>query len=171
MNIEAIKDLILDVADFPKPGIIFKDITPILANHEAFQSLIKTMANDIPKEATHLAAIESRGFILGAALAQHLDKGLVLVRKKGKLPRKTVSHTYDLEYGQDTLEIQQDDLRVGDKVVIIDDVLATGGTAQAAEVLCEKMNATVLEHMFLMELRFLNGGKKLKKPFKSYISY
>ncbi|MCB0341494.1 MAG: adenine phosphoribosyltransferase [Bdellovibrionales bacterium] len=171
MKLQSIKELIVDVPDFPKPGIIFKDITPILSNHHAFQSLIKVMAESVPQTATHLAAIESRGFILGAALAQHLDKCLVLVRKKGKLPRKTMSISYDLEYGQDTLEIQEGDLKPGDKVVIVDDVLATGGTAQATEALCQKMGAEVVEHLFLMELTFLGGRQRLEKPIQAIFSY
>lgn len=170
-TVAEIQKLILDVPDFPKKGIVFKDITPILEDHVAFRSLVHYMAENLNPEITHLAAVESRGFILGAALAQHVDKGLVLVRKPGKLPRATESQTYELEYGTDTLEIHREQISPGDKVAIIDDVLATGGTAHAVEQLVTKMGAKVSQHLFLMELGFLNGKDKLQAPVSSLITY
>ena len=170
-SVKEIEGLIRDVADFPKPGVNFKDITPILENHEAFQSLAKHFVESLPAGTTHLVAIESRGFILGAAMAQHTDLGVVLARKPGKLPRKTISHTYDLEYGTDTLHIHADALGNTARVVIIDDVLATGGTAHAVETLVHKTGAEVLGHRFLMELKFLEGGAKLSAPYTAFIHY
>lgn len=170
-SVKEIESLIRDVNDFPKPGVKFKDITPILENHEAFQSLAKHFVESIPEGTTHLVAIESRGFILGAAIAQHMNLGVVLARKPGKLPRKTVSFTYDLEYGTDTLHIHEDALDSTSKVTIIDDVLATGGTAHATESLVLKCGAEVLGHRFLMELKFLEGGAKLSAPYRAFIHY
>ncbi|MCB0365638.1 MAG: adenine phosphoribosyltransferase [Bdellovibrionaceae bacterium] len=170
-SIKEIENLIEDVADFPKPGVLFKDITPILENNQAFVSLARHFAESLPAETTHLVAIESRGFILGAAVAQHRPIGVVLARKPGKLPRKTVSHTYDLEYGTDTLQIHEHALDENSKVIIIDDVLATGGTAHATETLVTKCGAQVLGHRFLMEIKFLEGGKKLSTPYQAFIHY
>lgn len=162
MTIEQIGRLIRDVPDFPKEGVLFKDITPILENAEAFRSLTTKLAEDIHRNTDKLVAIESRGFILGAAVSQHLHCGLVVARKKGKLPAETVLETYDLEYGTDGLEIHKDALKPGDRVTIIDDVLATGGTASAVERLCEKLEAQVLGSIFLLEVPGLEGRKKLK---------
>lgn len=169
MPIEEICSLIRDIPDFPKPGIVFKDITPVLERPKAFQSLAQHFAESIEPGATHLLAIESRGFILGAAVAQYLDMGMVLVRKEGKLPGETVSFTYDLEYGSDTLEIHKDAIRPGDKVVIIDDVLATGGTAHAVESMCRKMGVDVLGFRFLLEIESLAGVKKLEAHSQSFL--
>ncbi len=164
MNIASIERLIKHVPDFPKPGVNFKDITPILANGEAFHALAKLMAEKVDPRTTKLVAIESRGFILGAAVAQYLNVGLVLVRKPGKLPRQTIKKSYSLEYGQDTLEMHHDALDADDYVTIIDDVLATGGTAHAVEELCRVTGAKVLGHLFLMEIAPLKGREKLRAP-------
>ncbi|MGE3683177.1 MAG: adenine phosphoribosyltransferase [Bdellovibrionales bacterium] len=171
VDTEQIRKFIRDVPDFPKPGVMFKDITPALASPDVFRSLIVHMSELIPKHTTKLAAIESRGFILGSALATHLGLGMVLIRKPGKLPYATLAHSYDLEYGTDTLQIHVDALDSGDHVCIVDDVLATGGTAGAAEVLCLETGATVTGFAFLMELSFLNGRKKLKATGRSLITY
>lgn len=170
MTLEQIHRLILDVPDFPKPGIVFKDITPILENAEAFKSLAKLMANEVHLQTTKLVSIESRGFILGAAVCQHFDAGMVIVRKPGKLPRETVEKTYALEYGSDTLHMHKGSLKPGDRVTIIDDVLATGGTARAVEEMCQQAGAQVVGHLFLMEIEFLKGRTRLQSPSKSLIS-
>jgi adenine phosphoribosyltransferase len=160
-TIEQIAKLVKDVPDFPKKGILFKDITPVLESHEAFLSLARHFARRIDPSARKILAIESRGFILGAAVAQHLNVGLVLVRKKGKLPRATLSQGYDLEYGTDHLEIHRDALTSGESVAIIDDVLATGGTAQAVAQLASRMDARVTGAHFMMEIAALKGRDKL----------
>ncbi len=170
MTLEQIHRLILDVPDFPKPGIVFKDITPILENAEAFKSLAKLMAELVHPQTTKLVAIESRGFILGAGVAQYLDAGMVIVRKPGKLPRETIEKTFALEYGNDTLHMHKGSLKPGDRVTIIDDVLATGGTARAVEEMCQQVGAQVVGHLFLMEIEFLKGRTKLQSPAKSLIS-
>ena len=164
MNLNEISRLIKDVPDFPKKGIVFKDMTPVLADPTAFKALTSHMCELMPKNIKKIVAIESRGFILGAAMAQQLGLGLVLVRKPGKLPRKTLSHSYSLEYGEDTLQIHAEDLTPGEEIAIVDDVLATGGTAHATEQLCEKLGANVKALVFLMEIDFLQGSKKLKAP-------
>ncbi|MCA9514523.1 MAG: adenine phosphoribosyltransferase [Myxococcales bacterium] len=156
------KSLIADVPDFPKPGIVFKDITPLLASGPAFQALIAELAEVVaPLRPTQIAGIESRGFIFGAALAHHLGVGLELIRKPGKLPRRTIAETYALEYGTDTVEIHADGLGAADRVVIVDDVLATGGTAAAAARLVEKAGGQLVGLAFIMELGFLGGRAKL----------
>lgn len=166
-----LKNLIRDVKDFPKPGIVFKDITPILSHAAAFRSMVHHLSEMVPPATTHLVAVESRGFLLGAAIAQQLGKALVLVRKPGKLPFATLTHSYDLEYGKDSLQIHVDALKPGDKAVIIDDVLATGGTAAATEALCKECGATILGAVFLMELSFLNGRSRLKTNVHSLLSF
>jgi adenine phosphoribosyltransferase len=170
MPMNQIEKLIRDVPDFPKPGILFKDITPVLADPKAFQSMISHLAELVPPGTTRLASIESRGFILGAAVAMKLGMGMVLVRKPGKLPYATLSHSYELEYGKDTLQIHVDALTSKDKVCIVDDVLATGGTACATETLCLETGAVVSGFAFLMELGFLHGRKKLKASSRSLIT-
>ena len=169
MKIEQINRLIKDVPDFPKKGIVFKDITPVLENAEAFKALIRLMAEKVHPQTTHLVSVESRGFILGSALSQHLDAGLVIVRKPGKLPRETIKKAYSLEYGNDALEIHKDSLKAGDRVTIIDDVLATGGTARAVEEMCQELGAQVLGHLFLMEIEFLKGSLNLKNQSTSLL--
>lgn len=157
-----IKNHVRDVPDFPKQGIIFKDITPILNNAAAFQETIKQMAKKIPDETDVLLGIESRGFIFAATLAYKLGKRFVPIRKKDKLPAAVYKQEYDLEYGTDLIEIHKDALHANDKVVIIDDLLATGGTAAAAEKLIAKCNAGLVGALFLIELDFLNGRDNLK---------
>ena len=160
---EWLNKMIGDVPDFPKPGIIFKDITPVLKNPDTFKKVIDTFQEHYQNlDFDYIVAVESRGFIFGAALAQKMGKGMLLVRKPGKLPRKTLKETYELEYGTDTLEIHQDDIKPGDKVIIMDDLLATGGTAQAAIDLCRELGAEVAEAAFVIELGFLPGREKIE---------
>ncbi|MCX5796335.1 MAG: adenine phosphoribosyltransferase [Elusimicrobia bacterium] len=153
---------IKDVPDFPKKGIVFKDITPLLGNPAAFTAALDRMAEPF-KDAgiRYVAGIESRGFLLAAPLACRLGAGLVPIRKKGKLPRKTKSASYDLEYGQDSIEAHEDAFPAGAKVLLVDDVLATGGTAKAACELIEAIGGQVAGVSFLIELGFLNGRAKL----------
>lgn len=170
--LQLIADRIRDVPDFPKPGIVFKDITPMLADGEAFGACIDQLARryrDNPPDA--FVAIESRGFIFGAPLAHALGRGLVIVRKPGKLPADTIAETYELEYGTDTLELHADALAAGARVVILDDLLATGGTAAAACRLVERAGATVQECAFVVELGFLAGRTKLTWPVHSLLIF
>jgi adenine phosphoribosyltransferase len=155
--------IIRDVPDFPKKGIVFKDITPLLADPVAFKRAIDAMALSLRDlEFDLLVGIESRGFIFAAALAYALGKGKVPVRKPGKLPAKTVQVSYELEYGTDRLEIHEDAIRPRQSVVIVDDVLATGGTAKGAASLVEKVGGQVLAISFFIELEFLKGREKLQ---------
>lgn len=162
-DIKQIYNLIRDIPDFPKPGIIFKDITPILKTPWAFQKIIDYLANRyVGKKIDLVVGIESRGFILGSALSYKLGAGFVPIRKKGKLPYETVSATYELEYGVDSIEMHTDAIRKSDKVVLVDDVLATGGTMSAAISLVEKLGGDIVGIDFLLELTFLEGRKKLE---------
>lgn len=157
-----LKSKIRDIPDFPKPGIVFKDITPLLADVRSFQEAIDTFARRYADRAIdYVVAVESRGFIFGAALAYRIDAGFVPVRKKGKLPYRTESVTYDLEYGTDTVEIHEDGVHEGSRVLVVDDLLATGGTAKAACELVEKTGGKVVECAFVVELAFLKGREKL----------
>lgn len=159
---ERIKTAIRDVPDFPTPGVIFKDITPLLNNPACFHEVIEHFhARYKPLDIDHIVAIESRGFLFGAPLAYAMGVGLSLVRKPGKLPWKTHAVDYALEYGKDTVEIHVDGVEEGSRVVIVDDVLATGGTAQATCKLVEACGAKVVECGFLIELLFLDGRQKL----------
>lgn len=169
-SVENLRSLIRDVPDFPKPGILFKDITPVLSNPRAFTAMTNHLAHLVPKGTTKIASIESRGFILGSAVAVKLGIGMALIRKPGKLPFATLTHSYDLEYGKDSLQIHVDSFAAGEQVCILDDVLATGGTAQAAEILCSEAGARVNGFVFLMELGFLNGRGKLRAPIRSLIT-
>jgi adenine phosphoribosyltransferase len=158
--------LIADVPDFPEPGILFKDITPLLADHTAFTAVIAALAAPGRDEAGRpvvdkVLGMESRGFILGAPVALALDVGFVPVRKAGKLPRATYAVSYALEYGEATLEIHQDAIAPGDRVLLIDDVLATGGTAKATMDLVEKSGGVVHGVAVLMELAFLPGRETI----------
>ncbi|MCG6924300.1 MAG: adenine phosphoribosyltransferase [Acidobacteria bacterium] len=161
-QVETLKSAIRDVPDFPRPGIVFKDITTLLQDPVLFRrtvDLLVVLAGDRPVD--RIVAIESRGFLLGGALAHRLGAGLVLVRKPGKLPWKTVSASYELEYGEDSVEMHEDALGAGDRVLIVDDVIATGGTARAVGELTEGLGATIGAYLFLAELTFLNGRKQL----------
>ncbi len=160
---EELKQVIRDVPDFPKPGIVFKDITPLLQNADVFQKVIAALLERYQlKSFDKIVGIESRGFLFGSALAYALKKSFVLVRKKGKLPWKTVSMAYDLEYGTDTIQMHEDAIRSGDCVLLVDDLLATGGTSRAACELIQKMGGKLLECCFVVELDFLKGRDKLK---------
>jgi adenine phosphoribosyltransferase len=173
MKGEDLKRFIRNIPDFPKKGIIFRDITTLLLNGNAFHASINLFIEELKdKHFDKLAAIESRGFILGGALANILQKGLVLVRKQGKLPSETVKEEYELEYGTDAVEIHRDAIREGEKVVIIDDLLATGGTALSTCRLIEKLGGEIVSVVFLIELSFLSGREKLKGyPVHSLVEY
>ncbi len=160
MNLDA---LIRNVPDFPKPGIQFKDITPLVANGPALHHVVDLLAARYRGRVDAVLAIESRGFLFGAPLAYALGTGLVVVRKPGKLPAETHRQEYALEYGTDVLEIHKDALQSGARVVILDDLLATGGTARAAVRLAQACGAQVVECAFLVELAFL-GGRVLLEP-------
>lgn len=154
---------IRDVPDFPKKGIMFKDITPLLGNAKAFEAAIEGLAARYRgKEVSAVAGIESRGFILGAALALKLGVGFIPLRKPGKLPYKTKRREYSLEYGKDAIEIHEDAVKPGQKVLLVDDVIATGGTAKAAVELLREMGADLVGVAFLIELSFLKGVEKLQ---------
>lgn len=159
---EDIKRAIRDIPDFPKKGIIFKDITPVLKDPILFKKVIDSFAEHYKdKGVTAVAAIESRGFIFGSALALKLAVPFIPIRKKGKLPYKTVSATYALEYGTDTIEMHKDAINADDNVLIFDDLAATGGTAKATIELVEKLGAKVAGIAFVIELSFLNPRQKL----------
>lgn len=159
---DRLKTLIRDIPDFPKKGIVFKDITTLLADGPGFAHAIDLLAERYKSHGIdRIVAMEARGFILGAPLAVRLGAGFVPVRKKGKLPHATIEETYALEYGQDTLQMHKDALIKGHRVLLVDDVLATGGTAAAVIRLVQKLEAEVVEAAFLMELGFLNGREKL----------
>ena len=159
---EDIKSLVRDVPDFPKEGILFKDITPVLADPAALAAVIEALAAPYREAGvTQVAGIEARGFIFGPAVAQALGCGFVPVRKPGKLPAATRSVSYDLEYGTDTLELHEDAVGAKDKVLIVDDLLATGGTAAAAVQLIEAGGAAVIGCAFVIELSFLSGRARL----------
>ncbi|MFM2082901.1 MAG: hypothetical protein RL380_1592 [Verrucomicrobiota bacterium] len=164
---------IRNVPDFPKPGIQFKDITPVLADAKLFAASIDLLtANLKPGSVDAIVGIDARGFIFAAAAALKLNCGFVPVRKKGKLPYQTYEQSYDLEYGSNTIAIHTDAVRPGARVVLIDDLLATGGTAAAAVALLERVGARVLEVNFLIELTFLDGRKQLgNHKINSLITY
>ena len=160
---EALKQKIRSIPDFPKPGILFYDVTTLLRDPEGFRQSIDAMCAPYEKGSIDLiVGIESRGFILGAAMADRLGAGFVPVRKLGKLPGKTVKVSYSLEYGTDSLEVHQDAITPGQRVLIVDDLLATGGTAEAVRKLVKKLEGEVVGLAFLVELDFLPGRKKLE---------
>jgi len=173
MKIINLKSYIRDIPDFPKKGIIFKDITTLLNNEKAFKATIDCLSAKYKNKGIDtVVAVEARGFILGGALANKLHAGFVPVRKKGKLPAATLSVTYDLEYGTDTLEIHKDAIKPGAKVLIVDDVLATGGTVKAVTNLIKQLKGKISGIAFLIELKFLKGNEKLKGyPVFSLIKY
>lgn len=156
-----LKDTIRAIEDYPKKGVIFRDITTLLKDKEAFKKAVDEMAEKIDKDVDKIIGIEARGFIFGAALAYKLNKGFVPVRKPGKLPWDKVSESYELEYGEDSIEIHKDAIEEGDKVVIVDDLLATGGTSKACINLVEKLKGEVSSAIFLVELEDLKGREIL----------
>lgn len=162
-----------DVADFPKPGIVFKDITPILASGELFRAAIDIFVESCRgRDISKVVGIDARGFLFGAAVAYELGAGFVPVRKRGKLPFRTESATYTLEYGESCVEMHVDALAPGERVVLIDDLLATGGTSAAAVKLIRKMGGDLVEAQFLIELGFLDGRRNLAGvPVKSFLKY
>jgi adenine phosphoribosyltransferase len=159
---DQLKQIIRDIPDFPKKGIIFKDITTLLGDAKSFHRMVDLLAHRyIGEKIDQIVGIEARGFILGAALAYKLGTGITLVRKPGKLPSETRSVSYELEYGTDTLEIHADAFKKGDRIIIADDLLATGGTMAAVVELVEEMGVEVFECAFMAELEFLEGRAKL----------
>ena len=169
---EDLYQYIADVPDWPEPGIVFKDITPLLAHPKAFLQAIDEMAAPFITSGVNIVVgIESRGFLLAGSVAERIGAGVGLVRKAGKLPRKTISVTYDLEYGTDTLEIHEDAFEAGHGVLIVDDVLATGGTLAATYALVEKAGGTVVGAAMLMELTFLGGRARFKGDLHTVLTY
>ena len=163
MQIEQIEALIRDVPDFPEPGIVFKDITPVLADPIAFSTIIDLIVVHFGRgNVDKVVGIEARGFILGAPVAYHFGAGIIPVRKKGKLPHETLEESYALEYGTASLEIHKDAVQPGERVLVVDDVLATGGTAKAAATLVERVGGKVCGIATLIELDFLHGRDKLQ---------
>ncbi|MDX1462072.1 MAG: adenine phosphoribosyltransferase [Marinirhabdus sp.] len=168
-----LEEYIRDIPDFPKPGVVFKDISPMLANPEALNICTQELLNLTEMQAIDkVVGIESRGFFFAALLAERLGAGFVPIRKPGKLPFDTLKQPYTLEYGMDTLEIHEDAIQKGELVLIHDDVLATGGTAQAACRLVEQLGGKIVQCNFLIELSFLKGAQKLKKyEIRSLLTY
>ena len=159
-----VEDYVVSIPDFPEPGIIFRDVTSVIQDAEGLQLAIDEMQKLLEGvEFDVLAGAESRGFIFGMPIAYNLKKPFVLVRKKGKLPRETVEMSYDLEYGSATIEVHKDSIKPGQKVVLVDDLIATGGTIEAAAKLVEQLGGEVVKIIFLMELAGLEGRKKLAK--------
>ncbi|MGM0525844.1 MAG: adenine phosphoribosyltransferase [Pseudomonadota bacterium] len=164
MTPEQLKDTIAAIPDYPKPGITFRDITPLLQDRDAFAAAIDLFAERYKNSGiTQIAAIEARGFIFGSALAKQIGCGITLLRKPGKLPGSIVSQSYQLEYGEDSLEMRADSLTSSDKVLIVDDLLATGGTAEAAAMLIKRAQAIIIEAAFLVTLNDLPGEQKLQQ--------
>ena len=170
---QELEKFIRDIPDFPKPGIVFKDITPLLKDSEAFRYTIESLEQKVePLKPDKLLGIESRGFIFGGALALKMNKGLLVARKPGKLPYKSDQVSYQLEYGSNTLELHVDAVEKGQRILIIDDLLATGGTAAASAELVRKQEGIVAGHAFVVELAFLEGRKKLEPdPIVSILKY
>lgn len=163
---------IRDVPDFPKPGIMFRDISPLLADHKAWHAAVDRLAEIISRHKPDLlAGIESRGFLVTAPLALVIGCGFMMVRKRGKLPGRTIPYTYDLEYGTDTIEVQDDFIHRGQRVVVLDDVLATGGTMAAAIQLLRRAGADVRGAACIIELGFLEGRRRLDVPFDALVTY
>lgn len=167
-----LQDHIRSIPDFPKPGILFYDISTLLQHADAWAETVERLAETIsPYRPDRLAGIESRGFLVAAPLALRLGVGFTMLRKQNKLPGDIVAHTYELEYGSDTIEIQADAIEPGQKVVLMDDLLATGGTAAAAVELLRQVGAEVVASAFIIELNFLEGRNKLDIPVHSLIGY
>jgi adenine phosphoribosyltransferase len=172
-DLERFRGLIRDVPDFPKPGIVFKDITPLLADEVAFSTVIDIIVVNFGRGTVDkVVGIEARGFIVASPVAYHFGAGFIPVRKAGKLPWNSEAETYELEYGTETLEIHRDGLAPGERVLIVDDVLATGGTAAATANLVERLGGKVVGIACIIELAFLGGREKLKDyEFLSLLSY
>lgn len=168
-----LKKYIRSIQDFPKPGIMFRDITPMLKSADAMKEVIRIMADEFrDSNVTSVLAAEARGFVFGAPLAMELGVAFVPVRKPGKLPGQTTTFKYDLEYGSDALEIHEDAVQDGDRVLLVDDLLATGGTIEACLKLAEQQGATVVGAAFVIELTFLNGRDRLgDKKICSLLQY
>jgi len=167
-----LKKHIRAVPDFPKPGILFYDISTLLAHADAWRATMRRLEEALkPSRPELLVGIESRGFLVAAPLALALGCGFVMVRKRGKLPGPTIPYTYDLEYGSDTIEIQADAIKPGQRVIVLDDLLATGGTLSAAVRLCRMVGGDVLGAACIIELAFLNGRARIDVPFTSVVSY
>ncbi len=167
-----LKQHIRPVPDFPKPGILFYDISTLLSHAKAWQATVHQLEEALkPYRPELLVGIESRGFLVAAPLALSLGCGFVMVRKRGKLPGSTIPYTYDLEYGSDTLEIQADAIKPGQRVIVLDDLLATGGTLGAAVRLCRLVGGDVLAAACIIELAFLRGRERIDVPFTSVVSY
>lgn len=173
-RIERVKSLIKDHPDFPKPGILFRDIFPVLRNPAVFQELLDVMVEKVKAKAPNvelIVGLESRGFLFGPSIALKLNCGFAPVRKKGKLPGEKESVAYALEYGTDIFEVQKEAFKPGQSVVIVDDLLATGGTMKAACELIQKVGANVVECLVVIELTDLKGRDKVTKPCTSLITY
>ena len=167
-----LEEYVRSIPDFPEPGIIFRDVTSILQDADGLKLAVDSMQallEDV--DADVIVGAESRGFIFGAPLAYALGKPFTLIRKKGKLPRETVEESYELEYGQATIEMHKDSIKPGDKVLVVDDLIATGGTIQAGINLIEKLGGEVVATVVLMELAGLNGREKISSPLLSVIKY
>lgn len=164
---------IRDVIDYPKEGIVFKDLTPLWKDKDALKDTIESMADKVKNEKIDLiVGAESRGFMVGAALALYMGCGFIPVRKKGKLPCKTISETYELEYGTDTLYMHEDAIEKGQRVLIVDDLIATGGTALAMIKMVERLEGIIVGSSFIVELGFLEGRKKIERyPIHFLIKY
>lgn len=168
-----LKDYIRSIQDYPKEGILFRDITTLLKDKDAFKLAIDKMAEQVKdKKVDLVVGAESRGFLIGSALAYKMNCGFIPVRKKGKLPYKTISEEYALEYGTDTLYMHEDAIKKGDNVLVVDDLIATGGTALAMIKMVEKLGGNVVGSSFLIELEELNGRKEIEKyPINVLIKY
>lgn len=168
-----LKDYIRSIQDYPKEGILFRDITTLLKDKDAFKLAIDKMAEQVKdKKVDLIVGAESRGFLIGSALAYKINCGFIPVRKKGKLPYKTISEEYALEYGTDTLYMHEDAIKKGDNVLVVDDLIATGGTALAMIKMVEKLGGNVIGSSFLIELEELNGRKEIEKyPINILIKY
>ena len=164
MSVEQIRSAIRDIPDFPKKGIIFKDVTLVLSDPALFKQSVDLLAErHLKSRIDVVCAIDARGFLFGAGVAYRLGTGVVPVRKKGKLPYRTIEATYDLEYGSSTLQMHEDAIRKGSRVLLVDDLLATGGTAAATAKMIEQLGGEIVEIEFLIELAFLKGREKLAK--------
>jgi adenine phosphoribosyltransferase len=173
VNLEELRRAIRDIPDFPKPGIMFRDISPILSQPELFRQVVDELAGQAEKSApTKIVGIDARGFLFGAAVAYKLGLGFIPVRKKGKLPYRTIAYSYILEYGRADMEMHVDAVQSGEKVVLVDDLLATGGTSAAAVHLIQQLGATVESALFVIELVDLGGRKQLSGvPVQSLIQF